>query len=288
MSNGGAKNFVPVPYKKIEEVMQEFRTQIENAVAHRTQNGKVGVNGAATLTSLIRSQALIKVVHTHVANRFHHEACVPEDRIYFECTLPTPFDGKREDVALFPRGCALVPNEEVVAIGVRSQIQSVGKNLKNNFSATRNDATDFHETYPAQVVAHVQVLALSEVNTKKAAYNVLKWDKSPNIARTISWYGKISGRKSETDAPQHTERVGLIIVDLEPETPILYWTLDALKQDKWITDEECRHHKLDLAKLLYDNTFTQDVLRVHASRFPGSPLRNCHDVAAGLGHQCYT
>ena len=253
--------------------MQTFRAQIEDAVVHCTQNGKTGANGGTTLTSLIRSQTLIKNIHKHVANRFHSEAGVPVEKIYFECKLPTPFDGKDEDVALVPSGRSLTLGADVVAIGVRSQIQSVGKNLKNNFSATRNDATDFHEVHPAQVVAHVQVLSLSEVNTEKAASNVLAWGKSPNIARTISWYRKISGRKSEMAPHQHTERVGLIIVDLAPDKPVLYWTLNALEQDKWITVEERRKYNLDLTGLLYDETFTADVLQVHASRFPGSPLR---------------
>lgn len=272
MTGGGGQAYKPAPLETLEVVMTVFRDKIEEAVVNRTYNGKKAKTGASALNSLIRSQTLIKGVHTHVADLFYDSGLVAPERIQFERKLPTPFDGKDEDVVLIPEGRDQSLGEEVIAIGVRSQIKSVGKNLKNNFSGTRNDATDFHEQFPAQVVGHVQILVVNEVDVDAAETSSLVWTKAPYLARTISWYAKISGRPA-ADAPhQFTERVALVIVDFAPETPKVYRTVKELVEDKWVTQAEADQYGLDLDSLLLDDCFILELLAAHEQRFPAAKL----------------
>jgi hypothetical protein len=256
----------------LEDILIEIRGLVETAVTQRRVGGKLRSTGAAALTSLIRSQNPIRRVHAHIAEMLYDSGLVAAERIQFERALPTPFDGKDEDVVVIPRGCDKALGEQVLAIGVKSQLTSVGKNQKNNFASVRNEATDFHETFPAQVVGHVHLMVLNEVDNRSAKRNKLVWAPAPQLARHISWFAKINGRSSASGPHQHMERVGLLLVDFAPETPRIYRSVEELVADGWVSRAEVEQYSLDLDGMLFDEGFIVDLLAEHERRFPDADL----------------
>lgn len=273
----------------MQQTLEDLRGLVEKSVTQQEYVNKAGDtvrcrDGAAALRAVIRSGAPIQKIHNQVAEQMHATGEVAAHRIAFEKRLPTALEGKNIDVSIIPEGCEHALNlplhgnakerltRQVIAIGVKSQLASSSKNQANNFAGVRSDPTELHELSPAQVVGHVQLIAVHEIDSRKAAEGTLTWRKTPNLARTLSWFMKANGRARTTGPHQHLERAGVILADLKSETPHMYTSITELVADGLISRSERDRYSLDLEGMLFDSTFAKDILRIHAERFPNAKL----------------
>lgn len=274
---------VPEP-RNLEGALRTFRAGIHAAITRRTvvkTDGSMDTSykdSAAAFNAYIRTQKGIRGIHRYAVRLFRNVG-VPEGRIFLEEKLRTANGRKLQDIAIKPPAQGTTtPPDAVISIGVKSQVASVMKNFRNNFSSTRSDITDFHELFPAQVVGHIQLIALQEVVTSQVGDDgdlLFAKLSSASLARIFCTYARLSGRQGPNDAHQRAERVGLIITDLRPRTPKIYTSLDALIEDGWVTEEDVRKHGLTqdiLDSLQLDERFAQDLLGIHASRYPDSSI----------------
>ena len=145
-----------------DTVADRFCAAIEGAAAGRRDVRGRATSAAEALNSYIRSQRLIRLVHADVAALLAN-AGIPATCVELERSLPTALtlSPKNCDVTAAPGVDARA--EEVLAIGVKSLIKNVGKNIGNNFDSVVAEATAYRDAFPHQVLGHVQVVLTHQV-----------------------------------------------------------------------------------------------------------------------------
>lgn len=232
---------------------------------------KTAKHGDEALTSLVRSQQLILDIHHQIAQRFM-SAGVGADQMQAERTLKILFGTKDVDLAIFPPpfdADAPTNDPETMVVGVKSAVSSIAKNRSNNFGASRGDATLLHETHPEQVVGHLQVIMLREVDRVAAKENQMRWVDCAASLLALEHYAKAGNRRRATDPHQNFEDVTLLIVDpAHPRDGVkVYESNDDLIADGWFTAEALERAGVDIADHTLGGIATRLLAR-HRERFP--------------------
>jgi hypothetical protein len=262
----------------VQDIMEEFvgkiRNAVENKIVHLKGEDEQRETSSKALESLVRSQSLIKPLHHLVASAFF-KAGVPLQRMLYERKLETNYDGKDVDLAIDTNG-TWASGEEIIAVGCKSQIASIGKNLKNNFDAVRSEITNYHEKFANQVVGMVNIVMLREIDDEALKDNRLAWkDTGDYVEKQIRWYMQTNGRTGNNGKDQYAERMALVIVDPAPTgggKPKVYTNVKDLIRDGFLDEEKATQgpHPLSLNKLTFEH-FADDLIAVHRQRFIDKP-----------------
>ena len=199
----------------IDGQLQRFKAMIETAIREGGEKGK---------ESVIRSSALINLIHDAVKNEFIERGVQPEN-IFPPLGQRTPelklagfLKQKDQDVCIVPNGIQKVPttiawgplafenkqdpygmdfSTKTLVINVRSQMSSLAKNSDTLFERTFAEALNLHMRYPNIVLGEVYLIPVHEyddemVKERQVGFKV----KQTNVEKYISFFDSINNRKT--------------------------------------------------------------------------------------------
>lgn len=224
----------------IDEQLIKFKRLIEEAIVDGGTQGK---------ESMIRSSALINLIHDAVKNEFI-QAGVKCDNIYphFGETKPELkiagfLKQKDQDICIIPSDISKEPttinwgpmafenksdpygfeySTNTLIINVRSQMSSLAKNTDTLFERTFAEAQNLHMRYPDIVLGEVYLIPVHEyddelVKRKQVGFRT----KQTNVEKYISFFNSINNRLTG-DKNYAYERCALLIVDFNRPRPYLF------------------------------------------------------------------
>ena len=270
----------------IDEQLVNFKNMIENAIKEKGATGK---------ESVIRSQALINLIHDAVKHQLILEG-IKEENIYppLFCSKPELklagyLKQKDQDVCVIPSHIEKVPTKidwgplsfenandpygfefstNTLVINVRSQMSSLSKNADTLFERTFAEAQNLHMRYKQMVLGEVYLIPTHEYDDELVKHNTIGFKDNPvKIEKYISFFNSISNRKSDgTDYCY--ERCALLIVDFNRKVPKLYTNTAELKRDHLISDE----FEIEYENISFKN-FIKDLLDVYSERYDINNLK---------------
>lgn len=266
----------------IDTQLIEFKRLMEDAIIEGGVRGK---------TSIIRSSALINLIHDAVKFELIEEGVNPEN-IYPRLGETKPeikiagfLKQKNQDVCVLPNNIekkqTLIDwgplafkeaddpygeeySSNTLVINIRSQMSSLDKNADTLFERTFAESLNLHLRYPRMVLGEVYLIPAYEYDDELVKTNTVGFKANhSNIERYLSFFDAINNRSLENDVDDYAyERVTLLIVDFNREIPKLYNSTEELVNDGLLRED----FPLTYEGLNYDN-FAKDILNIYAERF---------------------
>lgn len=271
---------------------------LENAITTSSVNGVPRANGALAKEGLIRSKALIEILHEAVKNSLvlentkaknifpplgvnkpelkisgflkkkAQDICVVPDNIQMERTKiewgPLAFESQID-----PYGQEYTEN--TLIINVRSQLSSLSNNTDTLFERTFAEATNLHTIYPKIVLGELYLIPVYEYDSSQAKHNRVAFSNTKtNLEKYISFFTSINRRQPDTryhnknyDIDYHKyEKCALVIVDFSKNIPKIYSSTHELIEDGLVSPA----FPLELSEISYESLFS-DLLSEYSNRF---------------------
>lgn len=256
----------------IQLALENVKTMYESAILSR------GVEGR---TSLIRSQKLIMNIHDAVKASFIKDGVEPNlifprlGRSSPELKLKGMYGSKDHDVCVLPRNAkpwldgmdkyGKDYTEQIIVVGVRSQMSSLMKNKKTMFQNNQAEVLSMHLRCPMMVMGEVFMIPTRPYCSEAMKEREIKYlDRPKNVQKYINDFQSFNDRLSVSDQSQaeRYERACLLIVDFSQSPVKLYTSHDELFADGLVDDNAS--YKYD--GLEWDG-FTEDLLDIWDCRF---------------------
>ena len=263
-----------------------FKNMIEQSILTGGANGK---------ESMIRSSALINLIHDAVKYELQQKGVAPEN-IYphFRETKPEIklaglLKQKDQDVCVIPSNVRKTPltinwgpmafqnkkdpygeeySTNTLVINVRSQMSSLAKNADTLFERTFAEALNLHMRYPEVVLGEVYLIPTHEYDDAEVACNRVAFKRhQTDIEKYISFFNSINNRAVGGE-PYMYERCALLVVDFRITQPRLFRSSDELKAAGLISP----NFQIEYSTLGFDN-FAEDILRVYGQRYDINNLK---------------
>lgn len=267
-------------------------SNLERAMAEmkRMMDEHIREDGSEGHTSLIRSSALINIVHEVIKNDLV-EAGVdaslirpPINETKPEITVAGFLKKKDQDVCVVPRDIKPVRRlvnwgpgrfEEVydeygeeyithtLVINVRSQLSSIAKNSDTLLERTFAEPLNLHMIYNNIVLGEVYLIPVVEYDDQAMKNKEVRFKtKQVNLQKYISFFSEISSGGEVGEDYYKYERCALIIVDFRPETPIVYNSTEELINAGLLPES----YPLEYASISYAS-FIEEILSIYRQRF---------------------
>ncbi len=157
------------------------------------------------------------------------------------CILPNNISAK-EEILLFdgilkgkkdPYGFELT--QRILSVNVRSQLSSIAKNFDTLYERTFAEALNLHLRCPKMVLGEFYMIPVFEYDDNLAKNRQVGFKENRKIQDHIQKYiysfGAVNNRSNIVGEEYKYERVCLLIVDFNRETPKIYYSDDELKAD---------------------------------------------------------
>lgn len=270
----------------IDTQLLTFKTMIEKSII---------TGGAKGKESMIRSSALINLIHDAVKNELIEQGVHPNNIFppFGESKPEIKMAGflkqKNQDVCVLP---ANVEKKSIIinwgplkfenkkdpygfefstnslVINVRSQMSSLAKNSDTLFERTFAEAQNLHMRYKNIVLGEVYLIPTHEYDDTLVSQNRVGFKlNQTNIEKYISFFNSINNRPINGENYEY-ERCALLIVDFSKAQPKLYQNSAELKRDGLISSS----FEIEYATLAFDS-FAKDILNIYASRYDIHNLR---------------
>lgn len=112
-------------------------------------------------------------------------------------------------------------NGPQIAIGVRSQMSSIGKNIENYYEGIIGECISLHDRFPMATIGYIYLLPTQPI--KPGLTEAINLDKAENL------FEKITGRKDWHDAHDKYEHFAFLKVDFTQDPPALLPTKEVLQ-----------------------------------------------------------
>jgi hypothetical protein len=197
---------MPLDMQLLLDKLREMKEVYENAI----RNGEY--------TSLIRSKRLINLLHEYVIEelkrRVEQSWVVTDKKVYgFPKT-------KEQDIVVQPpqngRNVSVGP---IMAINVRSQLSSIEKNYDTLFERIFAESLNLHNRFPYMVLGYLYLLPKVGYGPDATKENQVVLSERYNLEKYILSFLSIANRTSPSDVPWKYEKVCLLIVDFESDSP---------------------------------------------------------------------
>lgn len=132
-------------------------------------------------------------------------------------------------------------SEHILAINVRSQLSSLGKNIDTMFERTYAEPLNLHRRVPKMVLGEVYLVSVRELDSaqfkhKNTVYKPITATTANYLERYIKGFAALNMRNSQRDDDFKYERVALIIADFS-RTPVkVYNTTQELINDNLLPE----------------------------------------------------
>ncbi len=203
----------------IAKQLLSFKQEFESAIRSGGSEGKA---------SAIRSSVLINLIHDAVKKEFIEHGVNPS-HIYPRLNERKPelkiagfLKQKNQDICIVPSGIEKIPtvidwgplrfeskrdplginfSSNTLAINVRSQMSSLGKNSDTLFERTFAEAQNLHMRYPDMVLGEVYLIPAYEYDDQLIKQKLVGFKTThTNVEKYISFFNSINNRSINGDA----------------------------------------------------------------------------------------
>lgn len=194
------------------------------------------------------------------------------------CILPNNISAE-EEILMFdgilkwkndPYGFELT--QKILSVNVRSQLSSVAKNFDTLYERTFAESLNLHLRCPQMVLGEFYMIPVYEYDYAKAKDKIVGFKPNSKIQEHIQKYiysfGAINNRGTTNGLEYKYERVCLLIVDFNRQTPKIYNTDDELKADGLLPkDSTASINNMNFP------SFAQSLLDIYDQRFGSGKFR---------------
>lgn len=188
------------------------------------------------------------------------------------CILPNNVSAE-EEILLFdgilkgkkdPFGFELT--QKILSVNVRSQLSSIAKNFDTLYERTFAEALNLHLRCPNMVLGEFYMIPVFEYDDHLAKYHRVGFKQNRRIQKHIQKYiysfGAINNRSTVSGEEYKYERVCLLIVDFNRDTPKIYDSDDELKADGLLPE----HTTASINNMNF-STFASSLMSIYQQRF---------------------
>ncbi len=150
-----------------------------------------------------------------------------------EATLFGSHKNKDEDIVL-----THFANGPQIAIGVRSQMSSVGKNIENYYEGIIGECISLHDRFPMATLGYVYLLPKNPI--KPGLKETIDLDRAESL------FMKITNRENWHDPNDRYEHFAFIKVDFSADPPTILPTCDALSIETFFDKLIATHNDRNL------------------------------------------
>lgn len=268
----------------MDNALAQLKNLFETAI---TTEGQTGVS------RLIKSSTIINLLHEVVKVKLIDSGVNP-DLIRPQLGLSHPelklagfLKFKTQDVCVIPNHLSQIREsldfsglhtgkedpygelftEHILAINLRSQLSSLGKNVDTMFERTYAEPLNLHRRVPKMVLGEVYLLAAREfddraVRTNNVVYKPVAPGTAKAIENYIHGFTALNNRRNQRDDDFKYERVALIIADFSTNPVKLYRTSAELKADGLLPTTSTA----SLEGMTFED-FIPDLIRIYERRF---------------------
>ena len=265
----------------INKAVKDFKLLIERSILDGGNEAK---------TSMIRSSKPILNIHKAVKSQLISCCGVNKKLIYPpfgkrspELKLAGSLKQKSQDICVKPND--IDPNKEILktgllegitdeygkvytermlAINIRSQISSIGKNFDTLYERTILEAQNLHERCPKMVLGDVYLIAIPEYDDKAFGKKLVNFKpvKPKLIEKYIKSFQAINNRQTVVKDFYKYESVCLLIVDFRKKSPKIYQSTPELIKAKLLPkDTHVKYEGLEW------KSFAIKLVQIYGTRF---------------------
>lgn len=219
---------------ELVNILDGIKTDFESAIEDPDDNPSY---------SLIRSEDLIGRVHTYIIDQLEDNGVNPQN--IQEDTHPNDTSAtvygfpktKSQDILVHSyeeNGPIVGPR---MAINVRSQLSSIGKNFDTIFERIYAESLNLHNRFPYLPLGYFFLLPKRGYDSSAKQNNVVERSEKFDVQKFISSYSSLSGRESPEDEKWKYEAMCLLIVDFEQSPPQIMDNIDDFVEQEIVTPE---------------------------------------------------
>lgn len=269
--------------ENIDQAVMRIKRLIEDSIR---------VGGVEAKNNLIRTQQPICILHDAAKASFIEKGVNPDyiNPPYAEHTgelkLAGFFKYKDQDICIVPNNIrrrteiltfegilkgkqdpyGFELTQRILSVNVRSQLSSVAKNFDTLYERTFAESLNLHLRCPKMVLGEFYMIPVYEYDDAQARHNIVSFKPNNNIQEHIQKYiysfGAINNRNTINGKEYKYERVCLLIVDFNRQTPKIYNTDDELKAAGLLpVDSTASINNMNFP------SFTQSLLDIYEQRF---------------------
>lgn len=243
---------------------------------------KVSSNGKEGWTSAIRSSSLINQVHELTKTAFLNEGVMsnlifpPSGQSKPELKIAGFLKAKDQDIVIVPQNIPTSPRpiswgplqfenqidkygeayiNSSIIVNVRSQLSSIAKNTDTLFERTFAEAVNLREIYPNVILGEVYMIPVKAFDQSKFDDNIIAFKEKVNLEKYISFFHSITANGPNA-LPYQYNRVALLIVDFEKDTPKVYESTQELIDDGLVAES----FSLEIASISI-SSFAENILQ---------------------------
>lgn len=219
---------------ELVNILDGIKTDFESAIEDPDDNPSY---------SLIRSEDLIGRVHTYIIDQLEDNGVNPQniqEDTYPNDTSATVYGfpkTKSQDILVHSyeeNGPIVGPR---MAINVRSQLSSIGKNFDTIFERIYAESLNLHNRFPYLPLGYFFLLPKRGYDSSAKQNNVVERSEKFDVQKFISSYSSLSGRESPEDEKWKYEAMCLLIVDFEQSPPQIMDNIDDFVEQEIVTPE---------------------------------------------------
>lgn len=248
---------MPANMQLLLEKLRDMKETYETAI----QNGEY--------IGLIRSKRLINMLHEYVIDELKGQVepswIITDKKVYgFPKT-------KEQDILIQPPQNGMnVSVGPIMAINVRSQLSSIGKNYDTLFERVYAEALNLHNRFPYMVLGYLYLLPKVGYNSEAAKKNRVERSERYNLEKYILSFLSITDRKSPNDVLWKYEKICLLIVDFENDPPTIVDDMQVFADDKLVSGRFAQLYSFeDLSvKKFFEDLYKMMMERYYLLGFP--------------------
>ncbi len=156
--------------------------------------------------------------------------------------------------------------QKILSVNVRSQLSSIAKNFDTLYERTFAEALNLHLRCPNMVLGEFYMIPVFEYDDNLAKEHRVGFKNNRKIQEHIQKYiysfGAVNNRSTISGEEYKYERVCLLIVDFNRDTPKIYNTDDELKADGLLPE----HTTASINNMNF-STFASTLMSIYQQRF---------------------
>ena len=219
---------------ELVDILDSIKSDFESTIEDPDENPSY---------TLIRSEELIGRIHEYIIDQLEDNG-VPPEHIHEDShpndTSATVYGfpkSKSQDILVHS-----YDNDDPVvgprmAINVRSQLSSIGKNFDTIFERIYAESLNLHNRFPYLPLGYFFLLPKKGYDSSAKQDNVVERSEEFGLQKFISSYSSISGRKDPEDENWKYEALCLLIVDFDQSPPKIMDDIDMFVEQELVTPE---------------------------------------------------
>ncbi len=160
----------------------------------------------------VRSKRFINMLHQYCIDEIKRHGISDAFKVEPEIKIYGSRKPKNFDVVVY------LPNgEPLIAIAIKSQMSSVGKNVNEYYEKLIGEVSDIHNRHPFLVIGRIYLFPLEVI--KEGKEEDIDFDKIEKM------FSLITNRKDWNDAPDNYEHLAMLVVDFNKSPPQIVNTI---------------------------------------------------------------